>query len=109
MQHLGLRFILPVLAIAAVTACKDGGGRALGPDPLSDHTPKACDHDVTAPVIGSLSASLAQLWSPNHKLVPVTVSVASTDNCSAVATSIVSVSSSEPVDALGDGHTQPDW
>ena len=107
MQQLGLRFVLPVLALAALSACKDGGGGALGP--LSDHTPKACDHDVTAPVIGSLSASPAQLWSPNHKLVPVTVTVASTDNCSTVASSIVSVSSSEPPDALGDGHTQPDW
>ena len=113
MKHLVWRSVLvPVLSLAALAACADDGAGPVGPsgsDPLASHTGDVCDHDVTAPVISSLSASPSQLWPPNHKFVPVAVTVAATDNCSAVTSSIVGVSSSEPVDGLGDGHTQPDW
>jgi hypothetical protein len=44
----------------------------------------------------------------NHKLTDVTVSYNVTDNCG-VLTTTLSVSSSEPVNGLGDGDTAPDW
>ena len=37
--------------------------------------------DVTPPTINALSASPNVLWPPNHKFVPVSVSVSATDNC----------------------------
>lgn len=58
------------------------------------------------PTIDSVSASPASLWPPNHKMVPVEVSVsASTSACA-----ISEVSSNEPAMGLGDGgDTTPDW
>jgi alpha-tubulin suppressor-like RCC1 family protein len=72
-----------------------------------------CDAIVTvedeeAPVIISMSASPNELWPPNHKMVPVTVAVAATDNCD-FACQIVLVESNESVNGLGDGNTTPDW
>jgi Galactose oxidase, central domain len=64
----------------------------------------------TPPTITSASASPNTLWPPNHKMVPVTVSVSATDNSGAMPTcQIVSVSSSEPINGLGDGNTAPVW
>ena len=66
--------------------------------------------DTTPPTIGSVSAVPNSLWPPNHKMVPVSVSVAVTDACDAHPTcQIVSVTSNEPVNGLGDGDTSPDW
>jgi hypothetical protein len=42
-------------------------------------------------------------------MVPVAVAVGASDNCSAVTSHIVGVASNEPVNALGDGNTDPDW
>ena len=72
-----------------------------------------CDATVTvvdeeAPVISSVSANPNKLWPPNHKMVPVTVAVDATDNCDSVC-QIISVTSNEPVNGLGDGNTAPDW
>jgi hypothetical protein len=61
-----------------------------------------CVQDVTA--------QPNTLWPPNHKMVPVTVSVAVSDMCTeAPACQIFSVRSDEPVNGLGDGDTAPDW
>jgi hypothetical protein len=65
--------------------------------------------DTTAPSIASVTATPDTLWSPNHKMVPVTVSVSVTDVCSATTCQIVSVTSNEPVDGIGDGEGSPDW
>lgn len=46
---------------------------------------------------------------PNHKLVPVTIGVMATDDTDpAPSAHIVSVTSSEPDDGLGDGDTAGD-
>ena len=82
---------------------------AAPPGVSAQHTANACDHDVTPPVVTSLSASPNTLWPPNHKLVAVRVSVSATDNCSGVRCRIVRVTSDEPVNGLGDGNTAPDW
>jgi WD40 repeat protein len=54
------------------------------------------------PAITSLAASPDVLWPPNHKLVPVTVTVSTSGGCGSVSCKIISVSSNEPVDPDGD-------
>ncbi len=59
--------------------------------------------DTTPPVLVA-SASPVQLWSPNHRLVPVQVSLQASDLCSAIPPiALRSALSSEPDDAPGDG------
>ncbi len=66
--------------------------------------------DTTPPVINSLTASPNSLWPPNHKLIPVALTVSVTDNCDPAPTcNILSVSSNEAINGLGDGNTAPDW
>jgi hypothetical protein len=66
--------------------------------------------DTTAPIIGTVTASPGTLWPPNHKMVPVTVAVSVSDLCDEIPVcQIISVSSNEPVNGLGDGDTAPDW
>ena len=65
--------------------------------------------DTTAPTIASVTPSIAVLNPPNHKMVPVTISVAATDDTDAnPVAQIVSVTSNEPDDGLGDGDTPGD-
>lgn len=66
--------------------------------------------DTTPPTIASVVVSRTRLWPPDHRLVPVSVSVSVFDICDAAPTCrIISVSSNEPIDGLGDGDTAPDW
>lgn len=48
------------------------------------------------------------LWPANHKMVDVTVSYGTTNNCGAV-TCTLSVSSNEPINGTGDSDSAPDW
>jgi hypothetical protein len=66
--------------------------------------------DTRVPEVISVAAVPPALWPPNHKMVPVAVTVDVSDVCSAApACRITSVTSNEPVNALGDGNTAPDW
>jgi subtilase family protein/HYR domain-containing protein len=66
--------------------------------------------DTTPPDIQDVTASPATLWPPSHKMVPVTLTVDVIDICdAALSCQVVSVTSNEPVDAKGDGNTEPDW
>jgi hypothetical protein len=66
--------------------------------------------DQTPPSVGSVTATPNLLWPPNHKMVPVTLAVSAADNCDPKpACKIISVSSNEPENGLGDGDTAPDW
>jgi hypothetical protein len=66
--------------------------------------------DTTPPVISNPIASPSVLWPPNHEMVSVTLSVSVKDNCDPVPVcQIVSVSSNEPENGLGDGDKAPDW
>ncbi|HUE89781.1 MAG TPA: PKD domain-containing protein [Vicinamibacterales bacterium] len=66
--------------------------------------------DTTPPEIESVIASPNSLWPPNHRMVPVSVSVSVTDVCDlAPSCQILSVTSNEPVNGPGDGNTSPDW
>lgn len=65
--------------------------------------------DTTPPTITDISASPNKIWSPNHKMQKVKVSVSASDNCGDPVCSITSVACNEPVNGLGDGNTTPDW
>jgi N-acetylneuraminic acid mutarotase len=52
--------------------------------------------DNTPPAISAATATPNRLWPPNHKMVPVMVTVAVSDNCGAVSCKIISVTSNEP-------------
>ena len=59
--------------------------------------------DTTPPLL-TLAANPSVLWPPNHRLVPVGVGWQVSDLCDPAATArLVSVTSSEPDDAPGDG------
>jgi hypothetical protein len=62
-------------------------------------------------VIDDLVVTPAVLWSPNHKMVAVTVDYTLSDGggVDPVVSSELSVTSNEPINGLGDGDTSPDW
>ena len=61
--------------------------------------------DTTPPQIDQLSATPNVLWPPNHKMIPVTITAAALDNCSASPMSkILSVSVNEPINGA-----RSDW
>jgi len=65
--------------------------------------------DTTAPVFSSLTASSTSLWPANHKMVPITLTATATDAAGAPVTfKILSATSSEPDNGLGDGDTTGD-
>jgi len=66
--------------------------------------------DTMPPVVDSIVASPDTLWPPNHKLVPVSITVSATDNCHpSPSCRIVSVTANEPALGPGSGNTDPDW
>lgn len=66
--------------------------------------------DATPPTIGAINASPDVMWPPNHKMVPVKLTVqASDDSGEALTCRVVEVASNEPQDGLGDGDTPVDW
>lgn len=65
--------------------------------------------DNQAPVINSVTATPDVLWSPNHKMVDITLTYDVTENCSGLTYQIVSITSNEPTNDLGDGNTDVDW
>jgi hypothetical protein len=66
--------------------------------------------DTTPPDIDTVTASPNLLWPPNHRMVHVTVNISAIDACDpAPSCQIISVTSNEPIDGLGDGDTSPDW
>lgn len=60
------------------------------------------------PICKTLAASPPELWPPNHKLVLVTVSGATDPDGNPLTYAITSVTQDEPLNALGDGNTEPD-
>ena len=64
--------------------------------------------DTRAPTL-AMSVTPTQLWPPNHTMHLVARDVAATDACDPKPSLVVSVTSDEPVNGLGDGDTAPDW
>jgi len=96
-----------------ITATAANVARFAGPDPNpADNTSSitVTPVDTTPPVIDSVTADPSQLWPPNHTMVPVTVSVHTTDLCdTAPACRITGVTANEAINGPGDGNTSPDW
>jgi hypothetical protein len=65
--------------------------------------------DRLPPLIVSATANPNVLWPPNHKLVDVQLRAVLKDFCGSGEWKIVSVTSNEPVNDLGDGNTSLDW
>jgi len=66
--------------------------------------------DTQPPTVIDVRPSQSVLWPPNHKMVPIHLIVTASDDSGLPVTSrIVSVTSSEPLDGLADGHTAFDW
>jgi hypothetical protein len=67
--------------------------------------------DTAPPTIASMTATPDILWPPDHRLLPVTVTFAASDDCSSAPPlcKIIAVASNEPVNGPGDGNTAPDW
>jgi hypothetical protein len=64
--------------------------------------------DVTPPEI-DVSLDRYVIWPPNHKMVEINASLEVSDNCDDnPVVELVSITSSEPPDSLGDGHHLPD-
>lgn len=73
-----------------------------------------CSFDVTVldiepPVITGIADQLEPLWPPNHKMVPIKLNYATTDNCGGKITNEIFVTSNEPDNGLGDGDQAVDW
>ena len=73
----------------------------------------SCQQTVTvtdgqAPTVSAVTASPDTLWSPDHRMVDVTLAYAASDNC-AGSNCVATVASNEPVNGTGDGDTAPDW
>ena len=63
--------------------------------------------DNQPPVVSGETASTYVLSPPNHTMRDVTISYTATDNCA--VTSVITVTSNEPINGVGDGDTDPDW
>jgi hypothetical protein len=74
----------------------------------------SCSFDVTVNVesvtINSVTANPAVIWPPNHKMVDVAFDVDAENACELeLSCTILQISCNEPVNANGDGNTEPDW
>jgi hypothetical protein len=77
-----------------------------------DGTSDFCSFTVTVedrefPVVSAATVDKPTLWPPNHQMELVTVNYTATDNCS--VNCVLSVTSNEPINGLGDGDIAPDW
>src|SRR6266498_2353534 len=80
------------------------------PDPTNNSATTTTTASNPPPTITGAAADPSVLWPPNHRLVNVTVSYDVTDNCPLPPNScMLSVTSNEPVNGHGSGHTSPDW
>jgi photosystem II stability/assembly factor-like uncharacterized protein len=82
-------------------------------DTKLDGSTATCSFDITVndtefPVVSNPTMNPSTLWPPNHQMVDVAVNYTATDNCPGL-NCVLTVTSSEPINGLGDGDTAPDW
>jgi hypothetical protein len=66
-------------------------------------------NDREPPVIAKLIATPNVLWPPDRRMVPVNLSISTTDNCGLTTGKIISVSGNEPSERLADGTVRSAW
>lgn len=71
--------------------------------------PEAPEPPDTTPPLASIQATPGVLWPPNHALVAVQIQLTATDDSGTFTVEGPFVTSSDPIDGLGDGDTAPDW
>jgi hypothetical protein len=64
--------------------------------------------DTRAPVVAML-VTPTTLWPPNHTMHLVSRGASASDVCDPAPALLVTVTSDEPINGLGDGDTEPDW
>jgi hypothetical protein len=64
-------------------------------------------NDTEPPAVGAATVDKRTLWPPLHQMEAVTVNYTATDNCD--VNCVLSVTSNEPINGLGDGDAAPDW
>jgi hypothetical protein len=64
--------------------------------------------DTRAPTL-AMNVSPTRLWPPNHTMHLVASDVSAADACDPRPSLVVTVTSDEPINGLGDGDTSPDW
>jgi hypothetical protein len=92
-------------------ASVENAARHAGPDPDPANNTARFETAVvdTTPPQLTLSASPSVLWPPDHKFVPVTITVTTSDACDDhPAIRLVSITSNEAADAGGSGNISPD-
>jgi hypothetical protein len=95
---------LPAGSYTSTVTVTDGSGA------FASDTVVVSVRDGTPPTISATTATPSNIAVPNHKMVPVVVSVSVSDQCGgSVSCRIVNVTSNEPEDGPRDGHTSPDW
>jgi hypothetical protein len=100
---------LPTPIVNQATVANAAEFAGADPDPLNNKAVVESSVVDTTPPTLSLSALPSTLGPPNHKLIPVVVTVESTDACDDTPTiRLVSITSNEPDDAPGSGNTGPD-
>ncbi len=60
------------------------------------------------PLCNLARPSVAELWPPDHKLIPVTILGVTDPENNAITITITGVTQDEPINGLGDGDTSPD-
>lgn len=65
--------------------------------------------DTTPPAIQSLTATPNTLWPPDHTMRCIKLTLSATDTCGGVSNRVVSVTSNELQNGIGDGNTCVDW
>lgn len=98
---------------APITVTTEGAGQVISGTAVdmagnTATTSVTLNIDKTAPIL-NISVKPGMLWPPNHKMVTVTPIVSVQDNIdAAVQVKLLSVTSNEPDNGLGDGDTADD-
>jgi Beta-1,4-xylanase len=62
-----------------------------------------------APVISNLTVDRPVLSPPNHEMVDITLNYTIEDNCDPNLVPVITISSNQPQNGIGDGDTPVDW
>jgi uncharacterized protein len=93
----------PIATTVSVTSATDDS------DSTNNSATQTWTASNTAPTVSDIVLSKTTLTDVNHKLVNIGLTYTVGDNCDAAIVPVVTVTSNQPVNATGDGHTVFDW